>query len=300
MAERRYPFLVVGLAVTVGLLAMGSTLAATGGSAANSNAATPSWAAWHQLCTFSHRNQDDAIVFPRQPGRMHDHTYFGNRSTDAFSTPASLRRSGRTTCGERADKSAYWAPTLFVAGRAVAPLGVVTRYLRSTDEPVESFPPGLKMIAGNMHAHTAQSQRVTSWNCAVEGSRRSSTMPTCPIGRFGGLILRVAFPDCWDGRRLDSADHKSHMAYSSKGACPRSHPVEVPGLHLFVFYPVRGGRTTELASGGWFSGHADFVNGWNQTRLVGLLDRYLNAMDALRPGAPGDAFGWVCEGCPRP
>jgi hypothetical protein len=28
------------------------------------------------------------------------------------------------------------------------------------------------------------------------------------------LQLDVIFPDCWDGRHLDSPDHKSHMAYS--------------------------------------------------------------------------------------
>jgi hypothetical protein len=89
------------------------------------------------------------------------------------------------------------------------------------------------------------------------------------------------------------------MSYSSNGSCPRSHSVEVPGLVLFVFYAVKGGPTTELASGGQFSGHADFVNGWNQTRLAGLLSRFLNAPEAVRPGVPADVTGWVCERCPR-
>jgi hypothetical protein len=43
------------------------------------------------VCGFSHRNQDDPIVFFNEPGRSHDHTYFGNTSTKAGSTPASLR-----------------------------------------------------------------------------------------------------------------------------------------------------------------------------------------------------------------
>src|SRR5438034_2889321 len=37
-------------------------------------------------CRFSHRNTDDPIVFPGQPGKSHDHTFIGNDSTDAFST----------------------------------------------------------------------------------------------------------------------------------------------------------------------------------------------------------------------
>jgi hypothetical protein len=260
----------------------------------------PSWPAWNQPCGFSHRNHDDPIRFPGQPGRSHDHTYFGNRSTNAASTPASLRRNGRTTCGGRADRSAYWVPTLSVGGKAAKPLGVVTQYLRRTYEPVTPFPTGLKMIAGNLHAHTAQSQRVTSWSCAVPASPRASTMPVCASGRRGGLALRVVFPDCWDGKRLDSPDHQSHMAYSSKGVCPRSHPVEVPGLTIVVRYRVAGGPTAELASGGQFSGHADFMNGWKQAKLATLIGHYLNAPDSIGPPRePPDPTGPPpCERCP--
>ena len=48
------------------------------------------------ICSFSHRNNDDPIRFPGQPGRSHNHTYIGNTTVDAFSTPASLR-GGPTT-----------------------------------------------------------------------------------------------------------------------------------------------------------------------------------------------------------
>jgi hypothetical protein len=39
---------------------------------------------------------------------------------------------------------------------------------------------------------------------------------------------------------------------------------------------VSGGAGAELASGGDFSGHADFVNAWDQRTLAALVDRYLN------------------------
>jgi hypothetical protein len=39
---------------------------------------------------------------------------------------------------------------------------------------------------------------------------------------------------------------------------------------------VTGGPNAELSSGGDFSGHADFVNAWNQPTLERLVDRYLN------------------------
>jgi hypothetical protein len=63
---------------------------------------------------------DDPIVYPGQPGRSHAHAFFGNRSTDASSTRGSLLQAV-TTCKPRADKAAYWVPTLFQNRREVRP-----------------------------------------------------------------------------------------------------------------------------------------------------------------------------------
>jgi hypothetical protein len=225
------------------------------------------------VCGFSHRNQDDPIVFRNQPGRSHDHTYFGNTATNARSTPSSLRASGATTCRLRADTAAYWAPTLFVSGRAVRPLGAVVYYIRRTLEPVRAFPANLEVIAGNAAARSPQSDRVTFWSCGRRDIRRSSTIPTC---ESPSLRLIVNFPNCWNGRQLDSTNHQSHLAYSTDGVCPTSHPVEVPAIQLQIFYGISGGDAAELSSGGDFSGHADFVNAWDQPTLEALVDRYLN------------------------
>jgi Domain of unknown function (DUF1996) len=226
-------------------------------------------------CGFSHRNQDDPIVFPRQRGRSHDHTYFGNTSTNAFSTPASLRAAGRTSCRLPADTAAYWAPTLFVGGRAVEPLGAVAYYFRRTFASVRPFPSGLKVVAGDAAARSPQSRRVAHWSCGAKDAA-TSRLPTCSARWHSGLRLTVNFPNCWDGRRLDSADHHEHMAYSSRGRCPSSHPDEVPALSLVIYYGVAGGPGAELASGGRFSAHADFFNAWDQRTLAALVDRYLN------------------------
>jgi hypothetical protein len=228
-------------------------------------------------CAFSHRNQDDPIVFPGQRGRSHDHTFFGNRSTNASSTPDSLRAAGTTSCRLRADTAAYWAPTLLDRDGPVRPIGAVVFYVRRTTEPVQAFPAGLQMIAGSAAARTAQSRAITFWSCGPRGGgSRSSSIPTCAGGRGSDLHLHVNFPNCWDGERLDSRDHQTHMAYSSDGACPGSHPVEVPALSVVIDYGIAGGAGLELSSGGQFSGHADFVNAWNQRALAALVDRYLN------------------------
>jgi Domain of unknown function (DUF1996) len=269
----RAPVFVLAPLALIGALVVAASAAAHGGPGYREHRGRALYFAIG--CGFSHRNNDDAIVSPGRTGVSHNHTYFGNASTNASSTPASLRASGSTTCALRADTAAYWMPTLLVSGQAVEPRAAVVYYVRRTFEPVQAFPAGLKMVAGNAAASSAQSQRVTYWTCS-RSRIQSSTVPTCFEGRRTGLRLVVNFPNCWDGRRLDSANHKSHMAYSVEGFCPPSHPVEVPALSIVVRYSVAGGSGVELASGGQFSGHGDFINAWNQDVLRALVNRYLN------------------------
>ncbi len=231
------------------------------------------------VCKFSHRKPDDPIVFPGQPGLSHGHTFIGNVSTDAFSTPASLRGAA-TTCERSEDRAAYWAPTLLVVNRPTAPAEATVYYRRRTIQRVRAFPQGLKMISGDQHATAPQSLRVTFWDCGKTGGVAPSSrkVPTCPAGRATSLRLNVRFPDCWDGKRLDSANHKSHMAYSTRGRCDTAHPVAVPSITLVMQYPVAGGADVELASMGQISGHADFINVWQQAGLERLVDYCLNAL----------------------
>jgi Domain of unknown function (DUF1996) len=235
------------------------------------------------VCKFSHRAGDDPIVHPGHPGASHDHTFFGNVSTNAFSTTDTLRGEP-TSCSRSSDTAAYWAPTLIADGQPVGALDAKIYYRRRTLRRVRAFPPGLQMVAGNANARTPQSMRVVFWDCGEQSHGRSpaaSTVQECPEGR--NVMLHVRFPDCWDGKRLDSADHQSHMAYSARGRCPATHPVTVPSIDLLVRYAVRGGEQIELASMGQLSGHADFVNAWQQPELERLVERCLNALRRCGP-----------------
>lgn len=56
----------------------------------------------------------------------------------------------------------------------------------------------------------------------------------------GGIRATVIFPSCWDGKNLDSPDHRTHVAYGPGQAlagdqCPDTHPVRIPQ----VMYEVR-------------------------------------------------------------
>ena len=229
-------------------------------------------------CRFSHQAPDDPIVFPGKPGASHQHTFVGNRTTNAFSSFGSLR-SGATTCIRQDDTAAYWVPTLYQGTTPVFPQAATIYYRRGTVAEVSAFPNNLRMIAGDAAASSPQNMRVTFWSCGVaSGVDRSSTVPTCPDTRASFLRLHIRFPECWDARNLDSADHSTHMAYATRAGCPSTHPVEVPQITQIYRYPTRGGEGFSLASGGQYSAHADFVNAWKPGALKKLVDDCLNAL----------------------
>jgi hypothetical protein len=236
-------------------------------------------------CRFSHRNTDDPIVYPGQPGKSHDHTFIGNDTTNAFSTLASLQGKS-SSCRRAGDTAAYWVPTLISAsGQMILPRAATVYYRRHTLAPVQAFPPGFRVVAGNSKATSPQGLKITYWNCGpLAGVRPQATIPTCPNAGRMGLALHVAFPDCWDGVNLDSTDHVSHLAYSMRGRCPADHPVAVPAVQVNVRYPSAGGAGFALASGGQYSGHADFFNAWNQTTLQSLVTGCLNALRHCQQG----------------
>jgi uncharacterized protein DUF1996 len=248
---------------------------------------------FYSNCRFSHTAPDDPIVYPGEPGRSHDHTFFGNRSTNASSTAATLRLA-TTTCYPRADKAAYWAPTLYQNGKEIRPPKAQFYYVVRGYGEMHAFPAGLRIVAGDAHATRPQRTQVTYWVC---GGRAARTAPSRTVPSHCGVIkghglgilpghskptrvhwrtkswleLHVNFPDCWDGKHLDSADHRSHMAYSRNYVCPRSHPVKVPLIRTAIRYPIDRGEGVSFASGSPYSGHADFFNTWDQRALVRLV-----------------------------
>ena len=236
-------------------------------------------------CLLSHVKMDDPIVLPRRPGMFHSHEFFGNRSTDAFSTPRSLRHARRTSCYPASDLSAYWVPTLYRKQKRVA-ADEITVYYQADDAlapRVRPFPKGLEMIAGDMMATAPPRPARGLWSCQDANVKADPTMVTCPRG--SELELLLDFPECWNGRDLDSADHRRHMAYSVAGACPDGYPVVVPRLQFKIAFPIRGGSGVTLASGRPFTLHGDFINAWDPKALKQRVD------DCLRRAITCDTDG---------
>jgi Domain of unknown function (DUF1996) len=221
-------------------------------------------------CSSSHTNNDDAIVFAGRPGRSHNHTYIGNRTTNASSTAASLLGKP-TTCESDADASTYWFPTLFEYTRPIEPLSGIVYYVKRTWADVTALPAGLKIVAGNATARKRQAKEVVAWSCSGGPRTRYAVIPQC--GEDDLLQLQVNFPDCWNGKARDSGNHKSHMKYAVAGNCPKSHPVAVPRIAIVLLYPPVS-RYARVSSGK-FATHADFINGWDQ-QVFERMARELN------------------------
>jgi len=112
----------------------------------------------------------------------------------------------------------------------------------------DRIPQGFRMIAGNA-ANTDDSKVSKAnichrcWKGVNEATFTGGAPCTgadtvaVPMDPSCGMIRQtLIFPHCWDGKNLDSPDHKSHVAYgqgsgaSGGGACPSTHPVKLPQI----------------------------------------------------------------------
>lgn len=228
---------------------------------------------FNATCQYSHSRPDDPIVFPGLPGASHMHSFFGNRSTNAATTTASLFANTATSCGPAQDLSAYWVPTLYERGQAVEPSGFVVYYGSRLPDPTKTvpFPPGFRMIAGNARLQTpTPAGAVNQFWCAGPGGEigRSAdgNWPVCAPGAT--LTYQLVFQDCWDGVHLDSPDHKSHVAYSYTGTCSGAFPVAIPNISFVYAFPTAGSADGfTLASGMASSIHGDVFIAWDNAAL---------------------------------
>lgn len=218
--------------------------------------------AFRFVCAPGHLLYDDPAVFPGQPGRSHLHQFFGNTGANAFSTYESLRTTGDSTCNNILNRSAYWIPAMLDGkGNVVRPDYVAIYYKRRpVDDPLcmkiaakgcADLPRGLRYVFGYDMVTGTTPTGGGHFNCdgpgAVSGHFR--TIPEaakgCPSGARLGAV--IGSPECWDGKRLDSPNHRDHMAnpaYIGQAypQCPASHPYLVPAFTLGAWYAVDDAR----------------------------------------------------------
>ena len=264
----------------------GAILAALASAPTASAASIDHGASFAVRCNFSHRDYDDPINFPGQPGLSHSHDFFGNLTTAASSTYQSMTASGATTtCSRPEDTAGYWIPTVswkdstgtyeLTANRGVF-------YYRAGFKNYRTVQPFAKDL------RDINADRIT-WFCGINDAGAGSATP--PTQCSGGVLsLKIVFPDCVaqgdlsdpnlkpvdptsnyragelinpatgqvidpdTGQVIDSPDHKVHMAESKLQngvrVCPSDHPIPVPTLTVTISFPMRTrGPLEHLESG---------------------------------------------------
>ncbi|WP_061296697.1 DUF1996 domain-containing protein [Herbidospora cretacea] len=232
-------------------------------------------------CPFTHRLPDDPIVMPGLAGASHMHSFMGNKVTNASTNLGDLL-AGSSSCDPKVDLSSYWVPTLYNGDTPVEPSSATFYYLgegvsEALQRQTRAFPQGLRVVAGNAKATGADSTSSARWSCLHAGHvGASKNFVNCPAGTK--LETYLDFPHCWDGKNLDSADHKSHLSYPQGNACPATHPVVVPKVRMVLRYSVNGDPSAfRLSSGPGYTMHGDFFNAWP----VAELERRVR--DCIRP-----------------
>ncbi len=245
-------------------------------------------------CQYAGYNFHDAIVYPGQPNVSHRHDYFGTKAGHSDTAETLTAKTSDCAYGassmkpEPLDHAAYWVPAIKYNGAWIdmSQTQLDAYYFLGNNHPdVEPFPYGLKIVAGDTNTPGPQSMNVIKMRCVTNHGGKlpnQSTIPDCRnTGEYDTVVIVILFPECWDGVNLDSADHRSHMAYATSSGCPFSHPVKVPKLSMTVRYlgPWQGGPGSVFAgSGNDYSAHADFFNAWDPVRQETLVDSCLNAV----------------------
>ncbi|KAF5342420.1 hypothetical protein D9611_001247 [Ephemerocybe angulata] len=153
---------------------------------------------------------------------------------------------------------------------------------------------GCHLILGNpalrSYDPTSFAQQAVTYLCLnFKGtSTRHNELPArqCP----DGIRAQINFPSCWDGKNVDSADHKSHVSFPSggpdSGTCSDpKFPVTIPRIFLEIYWNTvafdsvrnKAMNTSQpfvFAHGDptGYGYHADYVNGWDKGVLQKAVD----------------------------
>lgn len=136
-------------------------------------------------------------------------------------------------------------------------------------------------------------QRAIGFNCLNYGRDPEGTLYRhfLPDKAFldancaNGVRFEMMFPSCWNGKDVDTDDHKSHMAYPDlviDGTCPEGFETSVPNLLYEVIWNTnafknRNGRFV-IANGDTqgYGYHADFISGWDEDFLQSAVNTCTN------------------------
>ncbi|KAF2470030.1 WSC-domain-containing protein [Lindgomyces ingoldianus] len=278
------------------------------------------------------RERIDPIVNPGAVGG-HVHTISGGSAFGPSMTFQQARAAKCSSCEIKEDMSNYWTPQLYVHAKngSFFPVpvvgdggdtngGMTVYYLQrtgSSGEKLNAFPEGFRMLAGDPYKRNftgGLDAKAVSFACLGANKAETNEIPNynCP----GGLRAQVFFPACWNGKDLDTADHKSHMSYPAggqynSGPCPPEFPKHMISIFFEVLYDTNkfvnewnGNQHPFVFSNGDPTGygfHGDFVNGWDVPVLQKAVDTCLDDSGSVaKCGAVTMFTASECNACKLP
>ncbi|KAJ5303856.1 uncharacterized protein N7443_003516 [Penicillium atrosanguineum] len=256
----------------------------------------------------------DPIV---DPGDIsgHIHAVHGAGNFGMSSDMNTLLESSCTSCAVEQDMSAYWTPPLYFmhtngSAELVPEVGGMLAYYLLYGENVTAFPSNFRMLAGDplqrnftwpipdppksswsgpQESQKALRQKAIGFNClnyaaAAESSLYRHFMPNKTYldeHCTDGVRLELMFPSCWNGKDVDSTDHKSHVAYPSlvmDGTCPDGYETRLVSLfyetiwNTYAFKDVDGYFALSNGDPTGYGYHGDFMYGWEDGILQEAVD----------------------------
>ncbi|QOV47428.1 DUF1996 domain-containing protein [Streptomyces chromofuscus] len=269
-------------------------------------------------------NSDNVIVAPGVTnGAHHFHDYVGNQANNAFAGDEDLA-AAETSCVDPGDRSSYYWPVLRLqngtqeqdaqspgggvegnAGEIVTPKEVTLTFVGNPLGEVTAMPRLLRIITGDAKAFVnGPANANASWSCTgFEDRQLKDKYPLCPSG--SDVVRTFRFQSCWDGSNIDSANHRTHVAFAdASGNCPAGFRA-IPQLVQRIVYDVDapslndGGRTTPLFAVDSFpeqlhkpvTDHGDFINVFDEDLMAEMVDCINGGRQCQAGAGDGDGDG---------
>ena len=203
-------------------------------------------------------NTDNVIVAPGVTnGAHHLHDYVGNQSNDAFANNNTFA-AAQTSCSNQGDKSSYYWPVVRIqngtqdfdqnndGGGKEGNVGKIQqvkqaqiKFVGNAKSKVVAMPKFLRIITGDAKTTTNGLANANAhWSCTgFENKVQLTTQyPICPQG--SSVVRSFKFQSCWDGQNIDSANHRTHVAFAdAQGNCANGFKA-IPQLTMRLVYNV--------------------------------------------------------------